>query len=127
MKAGRTIFLGIAALAIVALPVLYFVDPAHCRWAPKCFFHQLTGWQCPGCGISRATHALLHGHFAEALAYNYFFVISVPYLLAVCAVMGVPSLARREKLRQYVTGPLVAWIYVVLFCIWWIVRNVYGI
>lgn len=127
MQIKRAIFWGMTALSISALIVLYFVDPMYCKWAPKCFFHQLTGWQCPGCGISRATHALLHGHFAEALAYNYFFVISVPYLLSVCVVSAMTKSALGKRLRLFVTGPVIAWSYVVLFCLWWVVRNIYYI
>lgn len=116
-----------AALIVAAGTVLYFVDPVGTAWAPKCMFRTIIGWQCPGCGISRATHALLHGHFAEALAYNYFFVVSIPYFFAVCAVIYIPALRRRARLYRAVTGPVPAWTYVTLFCSWWVVRNLLSI
>lgn len=117
----------IVAFAAAGVVFLWFFNPTEIAWAPKCAVHAITGLQCPGCGISRAIHALLHGHFYEALAYNWFFVISVPYLLSVCAVMSIPALYRRERLRYAVTGQTVAWIYVTLFCVWFVVRNIYGI
>lgn len=46
-------------------------------------FHALTGWDCPACGGQRALHSLLHGRFGEALRFNPFLVVAVPYLLAV--------------------------------------------
>lgn len=89
--------------------------------------HTLTGLQCPGCGISRATHAMLHGNLAEALAYNYFFVVSIPYFSAVCAFTYIPALHRRQRVRQFITGRVPALIYVVLFVLWFVIRNIYDL
>ncbi len=120
----RILVLVFIGVAVAAATMLYFVDPAECVWAPKCMVHELTGWQCPGCGISRATHTLLHGHFSEALRYNYFFIISIPYFIAVCAVTFIPQLNRHKRLYYAVTGKVSAWTYVVLFFLWFVMRNI---
>ena len=39
---------------------------------PGCAFHQITGLWCPGCGLTRGTYQLLHGHVGAALGYNVF-------------------------------------------------------
>jgi hypothetical protein len=39
---------------------------------PVCIFHRVTGLWCPGCGLTRGTHALLTGHPIEALGFNVF-------------------------------------------------------
>ena len=39
---------------------------------PACAFHQMTGLWCPGCGLTRGTYQLLHGHVGAALSYNVF-------------------------------------------------------
>ena len=117
----------VGAAIVVAALTLYFIDPARTWWAPKCVFHMLTGWQCPGCGLSRAAHAFLHGRLAEAWAYNYFFIISLPYLFAVCAVTWIPVLRRNVRVHSFVCGPYPAIAYTVLFCIWWVVRNILGV
>ena len=39
---------------------------------PGCLFHQTTGLWCPGCGLTRGTYQLLHGHVGAALSYNIF-------------------------------------------------------
>jgi hypothetical protein len=62
--------------------VLYRVDPATVSWLPKCPLHQLTGWHCPGCGITRAAHALLHGDISGAFAKNPLLVAAAPLLVA---------------------------------------------
>ena len=44
-----------------------------------CVFHQLTGIYCPGCGGTRASIALLQGHFIKSFLYHPF----VPYTFVV--------------------------------------------
>jgi Protein of unknown function (DUF2752) len=39
---------------------------------PGCVFHQMTGLWCPGCGLTRGTYQLLHGHLGSALSVNVF-------------------------------------------------------
>ena len=76
--------------AMVALGVwlLRTFDPsATGSLFPSCIFHDLTGWYCPGCGITRALHALVHFDLARALAMNAFLVLSLP-LLAAMTVQG---------------------------------------
>ncbi|HEX7617315.1 MAG TPA: DUF2752 domain-containing protein, partial [Verrucomicrobiae bacterium] len=50
--------------------VVYFFNPSTHGFYPICLFHALTGWNCPGCGGTRAVYALLHGHFLLALEDN---------------------------------------------------------
>jgi hypothetical protein len=40
---------------------------------PPCVFHAATGYDCPGCGGSRAVHALLSGHPVKSALYHPFF------------------------------------------------------
>lgn len=35
-----------------------------------CFFYQITGWQCPGCGISRMFFHLMEGDVSSAFTAN---------------------------------------------------------
>jgi hypothetical protein len=76
------------ALAVLALGVwlLRTFDPSAAgSLFPSCLFHDLTGWYCPGCGITRALHALAHFDLRRALAMNAFLVLSLPLLAAMAA------------------------------------------
>ena len=57
------------------------VDPSSAGVFLPCPFRAATGWWCPGCGLTRATHHLLHGDIATALRFN----ALVPVVLALVA------------------------------------------
>jgi len=100
-----------AVAAAGAAAVLLRFDPSKTRWMPRCFFHTLTGLYCPGCGSTRAFHALLHGNVAASLRWNPLFI---PLALLLAVLLVRPQLG----CRRAVTYPLLA--AVVLF---WILRN----
>lgn len=90
------------ALAAVALGVwvLRTFDPSAAGGLfPSCVFHDLTGWYCPGCGITRALHALVHFDLRRALAMNALLVLGLPLL----AAMALQGLTRRAWLPTAVS------------------------
>ena len=103
----------------------FFYNPSESVFAPKCPWWLLTGTQCPACGFQRALHALLHGEVLNALAFNYFFIISVPFFILV----AIAEIFRERVLRLYlfVHSRYTLWTYIILFFLWWIMRNVLGI
>ena len=72
----------IALLTLAGLAVVYACPPGQHSFYPPCLIKTLTGLNCPGCGSTRALHALLHLRFSEALALNPLFTCSAPALLA---------------------------------------------
>ena len=46
------------------------LDPSSTGTYPECLFRSATGLWCPGCGLTRAAHHLLHGDIERALGYN---------------------------------------------------------
>lgn len=107
------------SVALVAALALWFFDPVGTVWMPPCWWHALTGLQCPACGTLRAAHALLHGHVAEALRYNYMLPVYLPLAAAV-----VILLVRRPRSR--LIAPLAAALAILLTA-WWIARNLLGL
>ena len=72
------IILGAVALGVAA--TVFFFNPATHRFFPVCQFHRLTGLDCPGCGMTRALYALLHGDLTTALHDNALFVLTLAAL-----------------------------------------------
>lgn len=112
----------VAVVAVAALAVAYYFADPHSVWMPKCPFRLLTGFDCPACGSQRALHAAVHGRMGEALGYNPFLVISIPYFLLVACTTFWPPTGRMRRLRL-VQHPTVIYFYAGLFIFWWIFRN----
>jgi hypothetical protein len=71
----------ILSLIFIGCIVVYFVPPDEKSYYPRCTFHQMTGLHCPGCGGTRMIHALLHGDFTQAAAYNLYFLVMLPFVI----------------------------------------------
>ena len=46
-----------------------------------CLFHELTGYLCPGCGITRCFISILHGDFVKAFNYNKLVFCLLPFAI----------------------------------------------
>lgn len=60
---------GAAAMLAGVLAVWYF-EPASSGFFPACPLYSITGFACPGCGMTRGFHALFHGDIITALDFN---------------------------------------------------------
>lgn len=110
-------------LLLLAVVVYFGFDPSVNAWFPKCPFLMLTGWKCPGCGSQRAIHSLLHLDVLSALRYNFLLVASLPVL----AVLLYAEAVRESRPMCYakVHRVVYIWIYFVIVCVWWLLRNVF--
>ena len=70
---GRRAALVGAAAAGIGSIVLVALDPFADRGI-GCPLHELTGLDCPGCGVTRAAYLLLHGDLAGAARHNLLFL-----------------------------------------------------
>ena len=75
------------------------------------------------CNRSRVTH----GRIAEALSYNYFLVVSIPYALAVLVAWVMKLRGHYNRVIAEIEHPRYAKLFVGLFFVWWVVRNIYQI
>jgi hypothetical protein len=113
-----------ATLALTAsVAVLFVYDPSTAGFFPVCALHELTGWQCPGCGGLRAVHQLSHGHLAAAWQLNPFVIV----LLPVALWLGLREAARAFAGRTWpglVTRPVFAWLLAGALVLFGVLRNV---
>ena len=117
----------IASALLLCVAVLYIWNPEEAEWLPKCPFHLLTGLDCPACGSQRAVYSLLHLHMAEALKYNLFMVISIPFGILIVLTTWFDPGNRMDGLRNFCYNKYTVTGYVILFFVWWIARNILGI
>jgi hypothetical protein len=59
----------------------------------------------------------------QALRYNYFFVISIPYAVVAVLVSWYNIGHRLDRLKALAFHRYTLWGYIMLFMMWWIVRN----
>jgi hypothetical protein len=115
MKDHRAKYFGIlfASVLTSALATLFLWDPSTHGFYPRCMLHQTTGLYCPGCGILRATHELLHGNFARAFTLNPLFVIGLPIVFA----WMTNRFIRGSQAQDFRFFPDVKWVWVAAFVI----------
>src|ERR1041385_4366524 len=111
--------LGTAILGATA--VLYFFNPATHRFYPICTFHQLTGWNCPGCGATRALYALLHGNFVTAGQDNALVVFTLASFLVWLAYFTVKKIRGKEV--AFNLSPGILWAFLISAIVFAIFRN----
>lgn len=91
---------------------------------PSCAFLRMTGLWCPGCGLTRGLHELLHGHVGAALSYNVFTPLAA-VAIAVAWVAWVRYSWRLVPLHLSARGT--RWLVVVLpglLVLYAVLRNV---
>jgi hypothetical protein len=81
-SASRLVGIILVGAMLLAIVTVFFFNPTTHGFYPVCQVHRLTGLECPGCGATRATYALLHGEFLTALHDNALFV----FVLAAAAI-----------------------------------------
>jgi hypothetical protein len=110
--AGSILLAGCVTLAIV--------DPTH--GPPVCPFKAVTGWDCPGCGGTRALHQLFTGHLGAAVSYNVLAVVILPVLLwglfvSLTKALGGPRWRSISLPHRWM------WLALAAVAVFWVVRN----
>ena len=112
-----------AALVGGALAVLYLFNPLAVNFYPRCLLYVTTGIYCPGCGVLRATHALLHGRIGAALGYNALYVIVLPFVTYGVAGQVLQLVCGRRVLPTYYLSGRQARAIFWVFMIFTLLRN----
>lgn len=107
----RFIALAVLIVSAMSLMVLYNFDPSAYNFYPKCPLFVLTGFKCPGCGVSRAFYQILHGNIWEALRYNPILAVIIPI-----GIFYTLSSSHSKKIALSV-------VFLIVTAIWWVLRN----
>jgi len=117
-----------AALAVLGLAlgafVLYQRGPTGMPWFPGCLFKRVTGLHCPGCGMTRAAFATLHGDFGRAFRMNPVGVVLLPIALIGVGIETVGWVGNRPAPFRFNVGPRAAWAIGYGLIVFWVLRNI---
>jgi hypothetical protein len=111
MSMRRGLAIGGACVGVVGAHVaaaVYFAshDPYTTQLFAPCPILTLTGWQCPGCGSTRALYSLLHGDLAQAFAMNPLFIACYASGLLLIAMYAA------ERSRRFALAKALNWLAV---------------
>lgn len=68
-------------LSILVLGIAYYIIIKIFGLGIPCVFRLITGYKCPGCGMTHAAVAVLSGHIYKAFEYNALSVSLVPVMV----------------------------------------------
>ena len=120
MMIAGGVWLGLTAIAVF----LFFFNPASPanQFFPKCPFRVVTGFQCPGCGSTRACYHLLHLDLIVAFKLNPLLVLTLPFLIY--GLLGyTKSALTGQPHRRVFIPPFYLWAWLIVMIFFWIFRN----
>lgn len=121
-KRAKTLFLNFIILFVILISYYFIV-----RYTPlliPCLFFELTGLNCPGCGITRMLTRFLQFNFAEGITFNYFLGFTLPIIIFIILMMSYYYIYNKKYSKWF---NILLYIYLAALIIWWIVRNIIGI
>lgn len=115
-KAALCITLGVLAAGLLLAFLVYQ------GLSIPCIFRKLTGLQCPGCGNTRATMALLRLEFGAVLRYNLSYPLQMLYVLRIYFVC-IRNYMRRGHFAYHTKPDWVDISFLALLFLWAVIRN----
>ena len=116
LKALLPAFLSMSAVFV------YILIVKRLGFGIPCLFHRITGFKCPGCGITTLCTSLLRFDIRAAFKANPFVFVTLPFIggelifAELCLLTGKKNPGFNQVLLT---------IYIVLLIIWGIARNAY--
>ncbi len=107
---------------VAGAAAVWIFDPTKVGFLPVCPLFSLTGLACPGCGLTRGFHALLHGDVLKALDHN----VLLP-MFALLIGFGFFSMVyfavRGRKTSINLLHPNALWAFFGLLIVFGVTRN----
>ena len=118
LKALLPAFLSMSAVFV------YILIVKRLGFGIPCLFHRITGFKCPGCGITTLCTSLLRLDIRGACEANPFVFVTLPFIggelifAEICLLTGRKNPAFNQVLLT---------VYIILLIIWGIARNAYTV
>lgn len=69
-------------LGLLLIFITYYILNKKTGFYIPCIFHEITGLDCPGCGITRCLFHLINFNFLDAFKVNPLVFIYIPFIIA---------------------------------------------
>jgi hypothetical protein len=112
-------------VCLAGAAAVWYFDPVNSGIFPTCPLYSITGFACPGCGLTRGFHALFNGDIATALDYNALIpVIVVFFGYLFVSMLMVALRGRGIGLGVNKTSMAVIWGTFVMLLAFGVLRNI---
>lgn len=108
-------------LTILGMGVCYLIWLRLTGIAIPCMFQKITGWLCPGCGITTLFLCLSKGDIQGAYEANVFLLMTGPFLLGYL-LWHEWMKQRKKRIPSWNQGLLVG--YIIALCVFGVLRNI---
>ncbi len=105
--------------------IVYFWIGQHFSFYLPCPIHWLTGFYCPGCGITRMILSIFQGNFVQAFHYNPLLFLLIPFFLFYFVDLFLANY-KQKKSFIHLLEPQIWYILIAIFLIYGIFRNIPG-
>jgi hypothetical protein len=102
--------------------VLRQFNPVNAGFFPQCPLNSLTGFHCPGCGLTRGFHALFNGEIVTALDYNALLPFYFGFGLIILTSLFLTTF-RGYGLKINFIKPWYLWSFLTLSLVFAVLRN----
>lgn len=95
-------FLLIKIAGIILIPAILFILPYHFfdHRGPVCLFTLLSGYECIGCGMTRACQRLIHFRIADAYSLNKLSIGVFPILIYLWIQEGIDTYKKLKHVKN---------------------------
>jgi len=111
------------ALLLVAAGLVYFVFIQIAGFGIPCLFYTITGWKCPGCGVTHMCTAILQLDFRAAFAANPV-IFSMAPLWFISIVKNMRMYIRDGSYKLSRVENVLLWFSIVILLAFGVVRNI---
>lgn len=101
----------------ILVGIVYLLCVRFDLFSIPCPFHALTGYQCPGCGITTMFLRLSYGDFAGAYAANPVVLLLSPVILLLMIHQY------NSRVLNFLPFELMKWVCLIVLLVWGVVRN----
>ena len=112
-------------LLLLILVGYYFFNKYTGKYIP-CIIHEITGYKCPGCGITHLVFSLLHLDFHKAFISNPLVFIYMPFIIVYFVYLDYLYIYdKKDKILKRI--PNIIWIILIIITLaYGVIRNIIG-
>ena len=111
-SAKQKIWVNAGAVLVLVIPyfILHFSNTDQLESSQSlCPFKMMTGFPCPGCGITKSLVALYEGDIVRSIHYHLFGLPILVFCAFAVVVLSVELICRKEYFRRFVYSRRIAY------------------